>query len=67
MLPFKLSLQVCAAEFESREYHSVSTCMTELLKVKVYSLHVEIFKAEYVRAVYCYMLFCLCTQQVWYC
>ena len=48
-MPFKLSSQVCAAHLESREYYSVSTCMTELFKVKVYSLHVEVSKAEYVQ------------------
>ena len=55
-MPFKLSLQVCAAEFESREYYLVSTCMTELFKVKVYSLHVEVSKAEYVQQFLCCLL-----------
>ena len=28
MLFFKISLQACAAEFESQEFYSVSTCTT---------------------------------------
>ena len=43
VLSFKLSFQVCAAEFESREYYSVSTCTTD-----VHSFQNPIYTAVFV-------------------
>ena len=51
VLSFTLSLQVCAAKFESREYYSMSTCTTAVHNFQKPYMYSSFY------SVYCHMLF----------